>query len=460
MHHTNRWNSSLRLVSQIKSLHIFPFLIQCPIICYKKNQVNRRFCLVILVSSLTICFFYTISNQSTTNGESFSELTPTHIFDPNTSLRLPLSIMKNHTYELVLLWSDLFEYSHWHQPTYFNSSTIISCSPTHQCLFTRDKRLLSRASIVAFHLYDMKRADFPERKLSTNVRQQWIFITGESPINFYYHNPSFAPYMLNNYFDRSISYKFDSPYPVFAPLLKPQNLSAEQLEHEHQLNIRSMKLKKKPILWFVSNCVTFSQREKYVEQLKNYLAVDIFGQCGTPCSKDSSDRPCPVDVDDYYFYLALENSRCHSYITEKFWNVIADRKHRIIPIVMGADEKDYEQVAPRRSFIHVNHYQTVEDLAKYLDFLMKNPKKYFEYFQWREQTEIELLNPSRWNSLLCPLCQMTKQIRMSSPATRMNFSTWYNPKVDCHADDVEMFSKCKRVDMNTLMSWTHHIKCP
>lgn len=429
-------------------------------IFFKKYQSNRRYLLIILLGSLTICFFYTISNSSTNNLDVFNELHPTHIFDLKTSRLRSLSTMNNYSYRIILIWTDLFEYVHWYQPEFFNSSTIISCSPTHHCLFTRDKQQLSRASIVAFHLYNMKRTNFPDRNLSPIDNQHWIFITGESPINFFYNNPSFSPYMLNNHFDRSISYKFDSPYPVFSPILKSRNLSSSELEQEHQLNIQSMKLKKKPILWFVSNCVTFSQREKYVEQLNKYLPVDIFGKCGTPCSQDSSDRPCPVDLNDYYFYLAMENSRCHSYISEKFWKIIADNKHRLIPIVMGADEKDYEQVAPYRSFIHVNHYKTVEDLAKYLDYLMKHPKEYFEYFQWRKHTEIELLKPGRWESLLCPLCQMSEQTRLSFPHTRMNFSAWYNPNVDCHADDVEIFSKCKRVDLNTLMSWTHNIQCP
>lgn len=387
-------------------------------------------------------------------------LPPTHIIYSNSSRRLPLPSGKNHSYHTVLLWYDLFDNIHWHQPAFFESSTIVSCSATHQCLFTRDKHQLSHASIVAFHLYDAKRSELPERAWSTNVNQQWIFVTGESPINFYYNNPSFSPYVLNNYFDRAISYKSDSSYPTFAPIIQPRHLSPTERQNEQNQNLNIFKSKKKPILWFVSNCITFSRREKFVEELNQYLSIDIYGKCGKPCSTESSDRPCPVDLNDYYFYLAFENSRCHSYITEKFWNIISDKKHRVVPIVLGADENDYEQIAPKHSFIHVNHYRTVKDLAKYLEYLMANPEKYLEYFQWRETIDVQEPNPGRWVSLLCPLCQMAENVRQSSATVRMNFSSWYNPTVDCHANDVQIFSKCKRVDMNTLMSWTYNIQCP
>lgn len=39
--------------------------------------------------------------------------------------------------------------------------------------------------------------------------------------------------------------------------------------------------KKKSVAWFVSNCFTSSERERYVAELKKYIEVDIFGTCGT-----------------------------------------------------------------------------------------------------------------------------------------------------------------------------------
>jgi len=424
-----------------------------------------RFAIIFLII-FTIWFLYTTYDKPENNEDQYIEPSLTHIFDTNTSAYLPLSKVKQQSHRIVLLWTDLFDNVYWHQELFFNLSTLISCSSMYQCQFTRDRRKLSQASAVAFHLYDINRHHLPERILLKTNNQSWIFVTGESPINFYYQNPSFFPYMLDNYFDRSISYKYDSPFTIFSPIVKSRTLSKKALNlsspytddlqrEQQQLNNNSLKYKKKPIAWIVSNCVTFSQREKYVEELKKFIQIDIYGKCGTSCIQDGN-RQCKIDLHEYYFYLSFENSRCNSYITEKFWNIISDNTHRLVPIVMGAPENNYERLAPKQSFIHVNKYKTPEDLAKYLNYLMNNPEKYLEYLQWREYTEIESIRSKRWKNLLCPLCQMAYE----TSSTRLNFSSWYNTKTECHRDDVKMFTQCKQANLRVWMSWTHNVICP
>ena len=45
------------------------------------------------------------------------------------------------------------------------------------------------------------------------------------------------------------------------------------------------------IAWLVSNCGTHSERENFVEQLQNFVKVDVYGECG------------PLKVDRNYFLL-------------------------------------------------------------------------------------------------------------------------------------------------------------
>ena len=47
-----------------------------------------------------------------------------------------------------------------------------------------------------------------------------------------------------------------------------------------------------------------------------------------------------------------------------------------IPVVFGADRLDYEKVAPPRSFIHIADFDTLEELANYLKYLIANPEAY------------------------------------------------------------------------------------
>ena len=59
---------------------------------------------------------------------------------------------------------------------------------------------------------------------------------------------------------------------------------------------------------------------KYVQELRKYINVDIYGRCGDIhyCDKDSEYEDCRArTVRQYKFYLSFENSNCREYITEK-----------------------------------------------------------------------------------------------------------------------------------------------
>jgi alpha-1,3-fucosyltransferase len=102
---------------------------------------------------------------------------------------------------------------------------------------------------------------------------------------------------------------------------------------------------------------------------------------------------------DYRFYAAFENSLCKDYITEKSFN---NMKNDIIPIVYG--EANYKLYAPPKSYINANDFETVQDLAKYLKFLIENPTEYLKYFWWREHYRV-LDDYEFYNITYCKLCQ-------------------------------------------------------
>ena len=83
------------------------------------------------------------------------------------------------------------------------------------------------------------------------------------------------------------------------------------------------------MFWVVSHCDTSrgSNRELYVQNLKRFLPVDIFGDCGSPF-EDKGDWFGKM-ANSYKFYLAFENSLCTEYITEKFWRSL--RKNMQFP---------------------------------------------------------------------------------------------------------------------------------
>lgn len=117
----------------------------------------------------------------------------------------------------------------------------------------------------------------------------------------------------------------------------------------------------------------------------------------------------------FRFYLAFENSVCIDYVTEKFSRAL---KSFAVPIVLkDAVAKD---VAPRHSYIAVDNFNSTQDLAKYLHYLIGNKTAYVEYFKWRSEYTLDQQSTS-W----CKLCQ---EVRDKKHVVQMkeDIFQWYN----------------------------------
>ena len=167
--------------------------------------------------------------------------------------------------------------------------------------------------------------------------------------------------------------------------------------------------------------------------MANFISVDIYGKCGNSsvCRENKNSDICMDELRKYKFYLALENSRCREYITEKFWdNALLND---LIPIVYGPLRKDYELVAPPNSFIHVDDFKTIKELASYLHKLDANDHLYNEYFKWKKQgfvvsTRMEWLYEPR------QMCQVVERLLVDEeamakgtfkPPPRIDWQTWW-----------------------------------
>lgn len=180
------------------------------------------------------------------------------------------------------------------------------------------------------------------------------------------------------------------------------------------------------IAWFVSNCKTMESeiRKMYVEELKKYISVHVYGKCGnyscTQTNKSVEDDPCYKMLEEKYkFYLSFENSFCDSYVTEKMFNIL---QKNVIPIVMGGS--NYSKIAPPMSVINVDDFETPKDLAEYLHELDSNYDKYVKYFKWKYKYVAR--NYLREN-VLCQLCEMlNKPVQYTS---YKNIKKWF--EYDC-----------------------------
>ena len=141
----------------------------------------------------------------------------------------------------------------------------------------------------------------------------------------------------------------------------------------------------------------------------------------------------PLDKNEYFklrkstkFYLAIENSRCTDYITEKFWQTI---RYGQVPIVSGPSRETYQKFIPGSAFIHLDDFDgKLGKLAGFINYLLKNETAYLRYFDWRNDPSIlESVKYSNRESYseqgFCKLCSIAHH--PESAKTIKNLHNWW-----------------------------------
>ncbi|CAD5215313.1 unnamed protein product [Bursaphelenchus xylophilus] len=233
--------------------------------------------------------------------------------------------------------------------------------------------------------------NFNERAID-NFTGYYLFSTQESPPN--------SDIFKELEYNMSIGYRHDSP--ASSPYGYAVEL-AEKKDLKEVVDMEIIKKKKKGGYWLVSHCSTDSKRELLVAELQKYINVDILGSCGKPCEKGGKCE----DSSEYHFYMALENSLCKEYITEKLWKT--GFQGNAIPIVLK--RSIVEEFVPPKSVIAFDDYKSVEEMARHLKELMDDKEKYLEYFKWRENYAIIFLDGAHHDVLerpwgICQLCRL------------------------------------------------------
>ena len=192
---------------------------------------------------------------------------------------------------------------------------------------------------------------------------------------------------------------------------------------------------------FISNCEDTSGRMKYINELKQYINIDIYGKCGnlmcgSPKVVGSDYR---VDKDEclekvsklYYFYLAFESSFCEDYATEIIYNILY---YPIVPVVFGG--ANYSKLLPPNSYIDATNIKP-EDLADLLEDIANDEVKYMSYLRWRNY-----FRPSTVGSVLytCDLCSKMHDPKFYEKKVIKNLYEWFVKDDEC-------------VDGNRYPSW-------
>ncbi|XP_045174204.2 glycoprotein 3-alpha-L-fucosyltransferase A-like [Mercenaria mercenaria] len=278
------------------------------------------------------------------------------------------------------------------------------------CEITRDRKYTDTADALFFQ---SSSSGTITRK---STQQIWMIFMLESP----YHTAGLRS--LRNVFNWTATYRHDSD--IVAPYEKFVRYDEKVKFLPQKKSYAAGKTKK--VAWFVSNCGARNERLQYARKLSKYIQVDIYGACGPLRCPRKNDKCFEMLNTDYKFYLSFENSNCRDYITEKFF--VTGLQHDVIPIVMGAAPEDYSRAAPPHSFIHVDEFQSPEELAQYLHKLDQNDDLYNEYFRWKGTGSF--INTYFW----CRVCAMLHETSRESHAYR-DLEKWWRGEGICIGKD-------------------------
>jgi hypothetical protein len=332
-----------------------------------------------------------------------------------------------------------------------------------------------------------------------NPKQLWLFYTMESQVLlnynsviakkfneiFYLKRRSFCSLHykltdLDNWFNLTATFKSDSHIVMDYKQFK--NWSLIHLDWDYVSSFRSQQLKsnlikndilkktKKPfVFWYVSNCETPSRREKYVNELIKYIDIDIYGSCSNkfkqskpdPCKNKNLDgEKCDFNLfNSYKFYLAFENSLCSEYTTEKFWKIYTPSrlfKLNIVPVVKGARDYEYKNIALPYSFINADNFNSPKSLADYLNYLNFNDTAYMEYYDSKfdliKTLKTKIIKNETYEKPrddFTPFCEICSKLHDNYYLNNhhknkiIKISEWFNPLGDCWDQD----------EPNRLFSW-------
>ncbi|XP_014667480.1 PREDICTED: alpha-(1,3)-fucosyltransferase 5-like [Priapulus caudatus] len=240
--------------------------------------------------------------------------------------------------------------------------------------------------------------------------QRWVFKMRESPVHTYRNLSDY-----NGIFNWTMTYRSDSdiynPRGIFVPY---KNVTRQDTLDNVHPDKDYAQGKTGLVSWFVSHCVTDNKREHYVGKLHKFVSVDIYGRYNL--------APAYISAS-----ICTNNILVHA--------------HTRTPIVMGAPREDLRRFAPPGSYIHVDDFETVEQLANYLQELDADDVAYSRYFRWKQLGEVIKNGESAYCRLCEALHDANEHVKWYD-----HIDTWWS-KTDCAAlqkDIAEVTGKVSR----------------
>ena len=293
----------------------------------------------------------------------------------------------------ILIYNDLIRSSYFFKND-FNYGKKEKC-PIKNCLITTNKSLMSSSDLVVFNLNDNFK--LPNR---VNISQLWAYFLYEP-----FDQNNFNKQSLNSLFNWSSTYMSDSTFFSF----HYRNLNMEWTNSILNRNeLKKPTTNKGLIATIINECKYYKDHLIYLNELKKYIQVDVYGKCGdfNYCEETFKDNysheKCLEYLSkNYKYYFAFETNVCDNYVTDKFFNVL---KYDLVPIIFKSF--DHDKYVPNSAYINVNKYSTAKSLADYILYLESNLTAYLNHFEWKKHIKFRDNNKylNGIHSILCDMC--------------------------------------------------------
>ncbi|XP_033981054.1 4-galactosyl-N-acetylglucosaminide 3-alpha-L-fucosyltransferase 9-like [Trematomus bernacchii] len=264
-------------------------------------------------------------------------------------------VIQNTDKPVLLLWF-------WPENKRFDLQDCKTLFQIDTCHLTDDRSLYSRAQgVLVFH--NAIQDDLSN--LPTSPRpsfQRWIWFNTASP------NNTRRIKGTQGLFNLTMSYRRDADIHVHWRLTLKKDTDEDFV----------LPRKERLLCLILDRGDPHTQAWKsYYEELTKHIKVDVFYSLSASFSKSKNYFQT---VSSCKFYLSFESSTHRDDITESFNGPLAAGT---VPIVLGPPRRNYEDLAPGSSFIHVNDFPHATKLVEFLLRLDKDHKAYMRYFDWR-----------------------------------------------------------------------------
>lgn len=325
-----------------------------------------------------------------------------------TTLRLPYKSFRTiQIPQNITLNTQQIHIHFYNPPEWFNKKNVFRGCPSNCSMSTGAKHYQDK-DVVIFFGPRLSFSPVPKRR-----GQIWVLHGKEAPPN---HTPIRK---WKGLFNWTMTYRRDSDFPhLYGDFRNVPNAAVLRLNTtlkfmpvQNATIIPKPKRSARSTAWFVSHCKVQSKRQEYVRTLQTTHPVDVFGACGTNRCGKGKEYGC---LRPYKFYLSFENSLCRDYITEKAFKIYGNDLG-VIPVTRGIG-RQYSLYLPPGSFINTVSYKSIDQLGRFLDYLIKNETLYSNYFEWRSQYQARFDGYSSF----CELCN-----RMHKPDVHTRYRRVY-----------------------------------